>query len=137
MNQGVVVQSGTPRELYQKPATRFVADFMGTSNLISTHKIREIMPELLSTRPKGDDNQFDACIRPESIKVIHNPEGEAIVRSIGFLGNLSKIKLNSPLGNLIAEIHGAINLQENQQVSIDINPKDCIWVLNDAVDMSK
>jgi iron(III) transport system ATP-binding protein len=132
MNQGVVVQSGTPRELYQKPATRFVADFMGTSNLISTATIKQAMPALLVNRPAGQDLQYDACIRPESIRIVAVSEGDAIVKSIGFLGNLSKIKLNSPLGSLIVEIHGAIDLKEGQKVSLDITPTDCIWVLNDV-----
>src|SRR3954466_5405072 len=34
MNEGVVEQLGSPHEVYEKPATRFVAGFIGTSNLI-------------------------------------------------------------------------------------------------------
>src|SRR5207342_2322154 len=33
-NQGRVFQVGTPRELYQRPANRFVADFIGVNNLV-------------------------------------------------------------------------------------------------------
>jgi spermidine/putrescine transport system ATP-binding protein len=35
MNQGKVEQLGTPEELYERPLTRFVADFIGTTNLLS------------------------------------------------------------------------------------------------------
>lgn len=136
MNQGVVVQSGTPKELYQKPATRFVADFMGTSNLIRTDKVRSNMPELLAMRPNGADDLYDACIRPESIALRADPKGSATIRSIGFLGNLSKIKLESSLGNLIVEVHGAVDLQENQTVSLHIDPSDCNWVVNDIAEKS-
>jgi spermidine/putrescine transport system ATP-binding protein len=34
MNAGVIEQLGTPREIYERPATRFVAGFIGTSNLV-------------------------------------------------------------------------------------------------------
>jgi spermidine/putrescine transport system ATP-binding protein len=34
MNAGRIEQLGTPRELYERPATRFVADFLGTSNIL-------------------------------------------------------------------------------------------------------
>ncbi|GLY04259.1 ABC transporter ATP-binding protein [Actinoplanes sp. NBRC 101535] len=34
MNAGLIEQLGTPREIYEKPSTRFVAGFIGTSNLI-------------------------------------------------------------------------------------------------------
>ena len=35
MNDGLVEQLGTPREIYERPATRFVAGFIGTSNLLA------------------------------------------------------------------------------------------------------
>src|SRR4029450_11975581 len=35
MNSGLIEQLGTPREIYERPSTRFVAGFIGTSNLIS------------------------------------------------------------------------------------------------------
>ena len=35
MNGGRVEQAGTPREVYEEPATLFVADFLGVSNLLS------------------------------------------------------------------------------------------------------
>ena len=35
MDQGKIVQTGTPREVYEQPKTRFVADFIGTANLLT------------------------------------------------------------------------------------------------------
>lgn len=35
MNDGMVEQLGTPREIYERPATAFVAGFIGTSNLLN------------------------------------------------------------------------------------------------------
>lgn len=37
MNAGVIEQLGTPREIYERPATRFVAGFIGTSNIVEGH----------------------------------------------------------------------------------------------------
>ncbi|MDN3719661.1 ATP-binding cassette domain-containing protein [Roseibium salinum] len=53
MNHGVVVQAGTPEDLYHRPATRFVADFMGISNLVPTDPIRREFPDLMAKRPEG------------------------------------------------------------------------------------
>ena len=39
MSQGVIEQSGSPREVYRNPATRFVAEFVGTNNIISGHVV--------------------------------------------------------------------------------------------------
>ncbi len=40
MNGGRVEQAGTPREIYEEPATLFVADFLGVSNLIAGEAVR-------------------------------------------------------------------------------------------------
>ena len=37
MNQGRIDQLATPREIYDSPATRFVADFIGETNFIKGH----------------------------------------------------------------------------------------------------
>jgi len=37
MNAGVIEQLGSPREIYERPATRFVAGFIGTSNIVDGH----------------------------------------------------------------------------------------------------
>src|SRR5262249_42401292 len=35
MNDGIIEHLGTPREIYERPATKFVANFIGTSNILS------------------------------------------------------------------------------------------------------
>lgn len=37
MNNAVIAQDGTPRELYEEPASRFVADFIGEANIMDCH----------------------------------------------------------------------------------------------------
>ena len=131
MNHGVVVQSGTPQELYQKPATRFVAEFMGNSNLIDTETIRTHLPELLVNRPEGKDEEYFACIRPEAIALTNNEDNRCTVKSVGFLGNLSRVKLDSVFGELLVETHGAVSFNQGDSVSATITPDDCYWVKND------
>lgn len=137
MNHGVVVQAGTPEDLYHRPATRFVADFMGVSNLVSTEVMRREMPALLAGRPDAPEDQFDACIRPEKIGLMADADGAATVRSVGFLGNLTRYKLDSVLGDLVVESHGALGVKEGQKVALQIAPSDCIWVANDGTEVSE
>ncbi|GAA1798957.1 ABC transporter ATP-binding protein [Agromyces neolithicus] len=42
-NDGRIEQLGTPAELYERPTSRFVADFVGTSNLFDADRSREIL----------------------------------------------------------------------------------------------
>lgn len=135
MNHGVVVQAGSPRELYNKPATRFVADFMGISNLIETDRIRSVMPELLQDRANTPDDELIACLRPEHIKASKNTNGLATVRSTSFLGNLTRLNVDSPLGPLIVETNGVESFIEGQKVELEIEPSACTWVVNDTAEV--
>jgi len=79
MNAGVIEQLGTPRQIYERPSTRFVAGFIGTSNLVEGHvdrvdggfallpytsQDRVIVPVSEATR-SGD--KLEVSIRPEKI----------------------------------------------------------------------
>lgn len=129
MNQGRVVQSGTPEDLYLRPKTRFVADFMGISNLIAPQKLRMFLPDLLENQPPGATL---ACIRPEQITLEPDESGPARITSVEFLGNLRRIKLDSPAGELTAEASGRVGFQIGQQVRLAIRRQDCSWVKDDA-----
>jgi len=130
MNHGKVEQCGTPEELYLRPATRFVADFMGISNLIETPFVREHMNALMAHHPGGDDKAFVACIRPEQITLTADTKGSGTVRTIAFLGNLCRIQVAYPAGMLTVETHGHVTFNEGDQVRCDIRPEDCSWVAN-------
>lgn len=130
MRGGKIVQSGTPEELYLAPNTRFVADFMGISNLMTPDALQSLMPDLLAGKPRN--GRYLACIRPEQITLRPDPAGAAQITHIEFLGNLRRITLTSPAGPLIAESSGRVSLQQGQTVSLTIRREDCSWVLDDS-----
>ena len=70
-NEGKLVQVGTPRDIYERPQTRFVADFVGSSNVLD--------PEF-SARYGGKPAW--TSLRPESIRIgprgMHVPDGRRI-----------------------------------------------------------
>ena len=131
MNHGVVVQAGTPEDLYHRPATRFVAEFMGISNLLPASEIERHFPDLLTTRPSSDE-PYLACIRPEQIGVTPAKDGTATVRSISFLGNLRRLEVDSPAGPLLVETHGGNACRAGDRVNLSIEPQACTWVIDDA-----
>jgi iron(III) transport system ATP-binding protein len=131
MNHGVVVQAGTPEDLYHRPATRFVADFMGISNLVSAAPIRREYPDLMAKWPGGAGTEHVACIRPEQISLTPAPDGNATVRSISFLGNLRRLEVDSAIGPLVVETHGYNSCQEGERVNLSIPLEACTWVADD------
>jgi iron(III) transport system ATP-binding protein len=106
LRDGRVLQLGPPRELYERPRTRFVADFVGTNNLVAG-TVDEGAGELVAVttglgrilaRPMGPMSRGQACvlaIRPENIAL-----GEA---AAGRDGNrvAGRIVLAAYLGNTL------------------------------------
>jgi ABC-type Fe3+/spermidine/putrescine transport system ATPase subunit len=75
MNQGVIEQIGSPREVYDKPASKFVADFIGRANFLQGRVVQTKL-ELLGKKYRltpGDwpEGAWVTCaIRPERVKIV-------------------------------------------------------------------
>ena len=84
LHQGRVEQVGTPVEIYERPATAFVADFVGISNLLEGAAARAL---------RGSEEPF--TIRPEKIRILDagapTPAGEIAavgrVHDVAYLGS--------------------------------------------------
>ena len=83
-NEGRIVQVGTPQDIYDRPRTRFVADFVGSSN---------VLPPELTTRLGGP--QSWASLRPEAIRLA-DPASARIggtVASVRYLGSATRVSV--------------------------------------------
>jgi spermidine/putrescine transport system ATP-binding protein len=118
MAEGKIQQVGTPRELYQRPANAFVANFIGKTNLIRGHVGGDIAPGRadlgsgisvdLGTR--GPAAPHDACIeimvRPEHVELVTDlrDAGVAIPVTIEqslFLGNIVRYFVRTPWDQIV------------------------------------
>lgn len=111
MDHGRVAQVGTPEDLYCRPTSRFVADFMGVSNLVDAATWRRLSKNV--RRPvDGADPGAWVCIRPEQLRVASaqaSPDPGAFsarVMSVQFLGNLSRLALEAEGHTWMAEVPG-------------------------------
>ena len=92
LDQGIIQQVGSPIELYDKPANRFVASFLGTANLI------EGFVETLNGTPLFDAKEGNfAMFRPQDISI--QTEEAFIVPNATILAG--RIESQEFLGNLI------------------------------------
>jgi putative spermidine/putrescine transport system ATP-binding protein len=95
-NEGRIVQAGTPAEIYGKPASRFVADFVGSSNVLPPSLVRKITgearwgsvkPEAVSLGAAGNGGGLKAKVVAAhyvgaSTKVVTEHEGLRIAAAL-------------------------------------------------------
>jgi putative spermidine/putrescine transport system ATP-binding protein len=92
-NDGKIVQAGTPHEIYNQPRTRFVADFVGSSNVIAPEAMRALGGEARWT-----------SLRPEAIRIVSEGGIEATVRSTSFLGASTKLFVDTGVAALTVSL---------------------------------
>lgn len=103
MSRGRIEQIGTPREIYEKPATSFVTDFIGTMNRLSG-LVRHGMMELGSERIPFAGSAGPSCLlfRPEDVRLVsdHDARLRATVKSVFYLGDHLRLTLETADGQL-------------------------------------
>ncbi len=98
MRAGRLEQVAAPSELYSRPATVFVAEFVGTMNRIpgdydgqdEVSVLGSVVP-LAGDRPVGLTGAVDVLIRPEGLQVDAASGGNGIVTDLTFLGSLTRV----------------------------------------------
>lgn len=97
MNEGVIQQIGSPREIYERPANLFVSNFIGTSNTLEAQLVlkgentfikfnEDYSVEMTNLEKLEDGQKILAAIRPQEF-VINDDEGICgTIRSSMFLG---------------------------------------------------
>ena len=152
MNRGQVIQVGTPSEIYEFPQSRFVADFVGTTNLFEgTVSGSEPGHLIVRSSEAGCDLIVDelgrfssgqrvwVALRPEKIRLSKQPvSGERVnqikgmVWELGYLGNRSTYRIKTETGKLITVF--AQNATRTAEWSIDWSDEVYLsWTANCAV----
>ena len=141
MNQGVIEQIGTPTEVYRKPKSAFVADFVGTTNflpgvVVDSGHVRFSGIDLaceLDVRP-GAGHDVTLAIRPEDV-VVRNISAStantfpARVAEIEFLGSFCRVglALNGDGPALVADfsinVVRDLSIEEGKEMLIALPPE--------------
>jgi putrescine transport system ATP-binding protein len=152
MNRGQVVQVGTPSEIYEFPQDRFVADFIGTTNLFEG-TVSGATPGHLIVRSAeagcdlvvdeqgrfGNGQRVWVALRPEKIRLSKQPLGgervnqiKGVVWELGYLGNRSTYRIKTETGKLVTVF--AQNERRTSEWSIDWSDEVYLsWTANCAV----
>ena len=110
MRAGRLEQVADPAELYSRPATAFVAEFVGTMNRLPAELggggTVTVLGATVPVQPGGPDSgPVDALIRPENLTVKAAEGGNGIVTNRTFLGAVSRV---------------AVRLSGDTELSVDV-----------------
>lgn len=132
MNGGRVVQEGPPQEIYERPATRFVAGFIGAANLL-TGQVVSADGQLLTIRTDDGLNlqarsdvvsvgdSVTVAVRAEDVRVGAQGSFQATVEVSSYLGNAAELRIRLPEGT-------ALSVRGPRQLATDHQPGSSVWV---------
>ena len=146
MNAGSAEQVGTPEEVYERPATAFVADFLGKANMLSGTVSRSDGPTIvtldsgqtvnvLSPRPLAQGSAVTVVVRPQKLSVggasANRLPGRVVSASyLGGsaiyevdIGGKANVRANAPIDGRV--------LSEGEAIELGFDPDDCV-LLDDA-----
>ncbi len=102
-NRGRIEQVGAPADVYERPATAFVAGFVGTSNLLSGEVARSIA---------GQEGTF--TVRPEKIRLAE-PEDPVSADEVSALGRIRSVVYLGPDTRYVVTLDAGTELVVTQQ----------------------
>jgi putative spermidine/putrescine transport system ATP-binding protein len=126
MHDGRLEQIATPDELYDRPATPFVAEFVGVMNRIPASLLELLgasgLAADLTPHRERPGSAVDVLVRPEGLRITASPTGNGIVVGRTFLGQLTRVSVR-----LSGDVVVQVDQQSTQAAGI---------ALGDPVDVS-
>ncbi len=134
MNHGVVEQFGTPQQIYDHPATMFVADFIGSPSMnflrfegavkpgdmaVSLGEARIDTPELR----EGGAGQLVLGVRPEHVTLSDDGRYRGRVEASEYLGTTQIVTLSTPNGMVKARIPSGHVARVGEVVGLSFNAR--------------
>jgi iron(III) transport system ATP-binding protein len=152
MRDGVIVQQGAPQEIYNAPRAHFVAQFMGSPNVLGGRlaphgnsadraefesAIGRVVGVERSGMQSGDAGVL--VIRPENITVQRERGGrdnlfEGVVENLMFLGEFLDCRIDVAGQVLHTRLHPGLQLQVGETVWVELPVDTCLILPVDAAD---
>jgi iron(III) transport system ATP-binding protein len=142
MSQGQIQQLGSPREIYERPKNKFVADFVGATNFIDAKVLSAaedglyLMETEIGTlrsgavEPLGPGDAAILSIRPEDLRLSETrPEGESLQATLDqkiFLGEAVDVRIRIGVRTLLSRAHPSLRTPIGQPLWVSIDPRQSV-----------
>ncbi len=130
MNNGKIQQIGSPVDIYNEPENRFVADFIGDSNIIPGHMLHDCLVEWdgyeFDCVDKGfkENEEVEIVLRPEDIEIVAPEKAKVTgeIKSIVFKGVHYEIMVETK--DREYKIHTTDIHEVGKKVGLTLDPED-------------
>jgi len=141
MNSGAIIQQGTPRDLYLRPNSAFVANFIGESNVVeamlecdgerSTLLLGETRVELGKRKIKNPVGAVKVSLRPEMFNLREEGEADRHVKGViahsAYVGAQIEYLISTPVGDLFTTAPAAQEQYDpGKEVFLHFHPDELI-----------
>jgi putative spermidine/putrescine transport system ATP-binding protein len=127
-NEGRIVQVGSPEDVYERPRTRFVADFVGSSNVIEPETTRIWIGEAKA-----------ASLRPEKIAIVAGTPADGAIVIDGKVGEVlyhgatKRIELETAAGHIVAAVPSTSAIEATPGASVRASfPRSALHLMDGA-----
>ncbi|MBE3595995.1 MAG: ABC transporter ATP-binding protein [Hydrogenibacillus sp.] len=131
LNDGRIEQSGTPKDIYDEPVNRFVAEFIGESNIVPGRMIRDYRVAFAGREFDCVDGGFrsdepvEVVIRPEDLDIVPAEAGklQVTIQSLLFRGvHYEMIGLDADGNRWL--VHSTKKVDVGETIGLDFDPED-------------
>ena len=143
MNNAVIAQQGNPKELYNNPQNKFVANFIGDANVVTaeiekregnSYKIKLAEMKINIESKNNLEGKVSVALRPEKINIQKNNTENSIkakVTNASFVGNNYQYIVSSRIGKIYVISDNTKNIFEiGEEVFLSFDEKE-VKILND------
>jgi len=126
MRAGRLEQCAPPADLYNRPSTAFVAEFVGTMNRLPARVVDTTLVQVKTQTLAADGvvpspgSAVTVLVRPEAVMAVPDPQGDSVVVTATFRGATARLRLRSDDGTeLVADLpsHRSTSLTQGSRAS--------------------
>jgi iron(III) transport system ATP-binding protein len=139
MNEGRIQQIGTPREIYERPASTFVADFVGNTNFVEGvvvacgATVRTEIGDVVvnSDQPLSVNDRVAISVRPEDVDLSETRAAgqnvwEGRVEQKVFLGEAVDFQVTVGARTLLSRQHPTLRTKVGEAIFVQLDPEKCV-----------
>ena len=146
MSAGKIVQIGSPRDIYEQPSCRFVADFVGTTNFLDATVVSSegdggcrVDAPVGALKARSADRLAPSeavvvSIRPEDVELSERPAEQAdnvcvgTVQAKAYLGDHLDIQVKVSDFVLLARVHPSLRTPTGERIHVRLPAEKCLAV---------